>query len=340
MAFEQVSLRLGKGGQGLLYLKADALRENRPSGLAIVDIELVAVKACRGPGSPGWNGWQSVVVERDYGDAWLEKADEHRQRLESYDAMRKTTDAEREAKNHITEQAHKYANNASRRYRRSLTWLEKSPQDDKAGTTILNLRMKLAQAIAMSHARFGDDAEQVISAESKQALAEAMVLLEAVLSQAGDGAKAAAIVYECLKVKVQVHYMAHEVKEGRATLERLQQLAKDRVSEDLELKDWDARLNRMNKAEALIEGAGELETAQADLKAAIESVDKDALLAALGKLEELICGGSVNFKDVTKLKVGKDIGNSMKLGLPEVAAVGRKCVGGIQALAQKNDLGV
>ena len=32
-------------------------------------------------------------METEYGDAWVDKVDENRQRLETYDAMRKTTES-------------------------------------------------------------------------------------------------------------------------------------------------------------------------------------------------------------------------------------------------------
>ena len=60
---------------------------------------------------------QIIVIEFEYGDDWKDKADENSQCLETYDAMRKTTESEREAKDQITEQANKYARNGGRRYR-------------------------------------------------------------------------------------------------------------------------------------------------------------------------------------------------------------------------------
>ena len=65
------------------------------------NIELVAVKSHKSPGSSGWNGWQSIVMETEYGDAWVDKADENSQRLETYNAMHQMMDSEREAKHHI-----------------------------------------------------------------------------------------------------------------------------------------------------------------------------------------------------------------------------------------------
>ena len=81
------------------------------------NIELVAVKLHKGPGSPGWNGWQSIVLETEYGDAWEDKAHENSQRLETYDTMHQPTESEREAKDQITEHINNYARNGGRRHR-------------------------------------------------------------------------------------------------------------------------------------------------------------------------------------------------------------------------------
>ena len=57
-------------------------------GLIIVDIELVAAKSYKSPDYSRWNGWQSIVIEFEYGDDWMDKADGNSQCLETYDAMR------------------------------------------------------------------------------------------------------------------------------------------------------------------------------------------------------------------------------------------------------------
>ena len=93
-----------------------------------VKIELFAVKSCKGPRSPGWNGWQIIVMETEYGDSWVDQTDENSQRLETYDAMRKTTESEREAKDQIAGRNIKSARNGGRRFRhkgQALTWLPK-----------------------------------------------------------------------------------------------------------------------------------------------------------------------------------------------------------------------
>ena len=57
------------------------------------------------------NGWQSIVIETEFGDAQVDKADEKSQRQETYDAMRKTTVSVREAEDQIMEQVNKYTRN-------------------------------------------------------------------------------------------------------------------------------------------------------------------------------------------------------------------------------------
>ena len=81
-----------------------------------MSIEMVAVKSCKSPVYSRWNGWQNIIIEIEYGDTGMDKADENSQYLETYDAMRKLTENEREAKDPITEQINKYARNEGRRY--------------------------------------------------------------------------------------------------------------------------------------------------------------------------------------------------------------------------------
>ena len=72
------------------------VKENLLKGLIIVDISSrVTVKHHR---------------------VWMDEADRNSQYLETYDAMRKTTESEREAKDPIMEQINKYTRNEGRRY--------------------------------------------------------------------------------------------------------------------------------------------------------------------------------------------------------------------------------
>ena len=89
-------------------------------GLIIVDIETFAMKSCKSPVYSRWNDWQSIVIETEYGYAWMDKADENSQCLETYDAMLKTTESECEAKDQIMVQINKYVRNGGRRYCRIL----------------------------------------------------------------------------------------------------------------------------------------------------------------------------------------------------------------------------
>ena len=61
------------------------------------------------------------MIETEYGDAQVDKADKNSQRLETYDAMRKTTESEREAEDQIIKQVNKYTRNGGRRYCRVFT---------------------------------------------------------------------------------------------------------------------------------------------------------------------------------------------------------------------------
>ena len=201
-----------------IHSETEDVKENRPKGLVIVDIELVAVQSCKSPDHSGWNCWQSIVTETEYGDAWVDKADENSQRLETYDAMHKTTESEREAEDQITEQVNKYARNGRRRYRRALTWLSKidPSKDPKVETEMLSVKMRLTKAISWSQAKFGDDAEKPVSDDAKKALAEATHLLESVLEQSSKSS----LTYETLKTKLQIHLLSYQVKEGREVLEK------------------------------------------------------------------------------------------------------------------------
>ena len=70
----------------------EELKRTRLETEDVKKIEPVAVKSCNGQGSSGWNGWRIIVIETECDEAWLDKADKNSQRLETYDAMRKTTE--------------------------------------------------------------------------------------------------------------------------------------------------------------------------------------------------------------------------------------------------------
>ena len=255
------------------------LKKNRPKGLVIVDIEMVAVKSCKSPDYFGWNGWQSIVIETEYGDAQVDKADENSQFLETYDAMRKTTESEREAKDQIMEQVNKYARNGGRRYCWVFTWLSQKrvdlpSTDSKAETEMLGVKMRLTKAIRWSHAKSGDDtAEKSVSDDVKMTLAEATQLLENVSEQLSKSS----LTYETLKMRKKVH----QIKERREVLEKLQELNKENEKDNTELMNIAARFNRLNVATRPQQDTRSLETSQLEFQDAVEA--KDAEAAKVGK---------------------------------------------------------
>lgn len=336
-AVELVALRVGKGGRGHVYLKSTALTGNRPQGTVVMDVELVALDSCKGPGSPGWKGWQSLAAEIDQGDRWLEEADERRKQLETFDTMRKTTDDVKDAVQHVSDQVHKYANNAVRRYRRSRSWLAADENQDstKVKLEVANVAMRLAKSQALAHQRFGDAAQQAASESEKQALEEARTLLAAVL-EAADAMGKEQLKYDGLKMSLQIAIQAEDVNTGRSVLEQLQTMRPG----DESLKSDSARLNRLATALGLKEGAGSVETIQGELRAAIEAGDKPTVMSKIEKLYDLMKNNQVKYDDVMKLKVGKDVGNAMKMGDPDLAKEGRKVVSEIQRLAQQAGLGL
>merc|ERR1711862_531314 len=141
---------------------------------------------------------------------------------------------------------------------------------------------------------------------------------------------------DCLKMTLQVLIQAENVSDAKTVLEQLQQFKPG----DDELRDDSARLHRLEQALMLKKGAGTIETLQKDLQAGNEAKDKEALMPILEKLLELMKNNEVKYDAITKLKLGKDVGNSMKLGDQDLAQAGRKIVQEIQRLAQQNALGL
>jgi len=330
-AVELIASRVGPGGKGHVYLKSEAMKNNRPAGCVVFDIELMAIEQCRGPGTPGWRGWPQIVGEREMGDQWLEEADGRRKQLETFGTMRKSTADSQDAEQHVASQVHKFARNAARRYRRVLEWVEKDDQDDrKIKLEKITLAMRLAKAQALAHQRFGEQPGEPTD-EEKAAVGEARALLKGALDSAEELGKDT-MVFECLKLSLQISIQAEDVAEAKKILERLHSLRPG----DEELKSDSARLNRMEQAMAVRKGSSTVEDLQRDLRAANEAVDKAAVSAALASILELMKTDQVKFDTITKLKIGKDVGNAMKLGDADLSGQARKVVGEIQALAQRN----
>ena len=250
--------------------ETEDVEENKTKGLIIVDMELVAVKHHR---------------------AWVDKAYENSQRLETYGAMRKTTESVREAKDQITEQANKYARDGGRRYREPSESLSKIESvESKVENEMLSVEMHLAKSICWNQAKFGADAEKHVSDDAKKTLAETTQLLEKVLEQLSKSGMIG-LTYETLKTKHQMRKNVPQVKKGRQVLEKLQELIKENGKDDTKLRNFAARFKRLDAAVQLQQGAGYLETAQLGApqrRAAVDAKDEEAAKSGLAKLYELI----------------------------------------------------
>ena len=210
-------------------------RRTSSKGLIIVDIELIAAKSYKSPDYSRWNGWQSIVIEFECGDDWMDKADENSQCLETYDTMRKTTQSERVAKDQITERINKYV-----RARRYLTWLCKIESvESKVENDMLSVKS-------------GADAEKQVNDDAKKAIAETTQLLENVVEQLSKSGMIG-LTYETLKMRNQVH----QVKE-----ELFQELSKENGKDDTELRNFAAKFNRLDAAVQPQQSTRSLETAQ------------------------------------------------------------------------------
>jgi len=335
-AVELIAMRVGPGGKGCLYLKSQALKGNRPAGCVIMDVELVAMDTCRGPGTSGWRGWQSLVGERETGDQWLEEADGRRKQLETFGTLRKSTADSADAEAHVAAQVHKFAYNADRRYRRALRWLaaDDKAEDKKMQLEECTLKMRLAKASSLNHQRFGVAAETDPPEAEKAALKEAVELLDQVL-KTSETLKNESVAYECQKMSLQVCIQAGENVEARRFLEKLMEMRPD----DEELKSDTARINRLESVLSLKKGASCVEDLQKELQAAVTALDKEAASKVLETLLGMFKDCAVTWDAVRTCKVGKDVGNAMKMGDPDLASLARKVVGEIQALAQRAGLG-
>jgi len=334
-AIETIAAKLKPGGVGHLYLKSEQVKANRPAGPVVVDVEMVDVNSGR-PGTASWKGWISLCNEQRSGDEWLERAERQREQVETFDQMRKAqSDEEKKAVENILGQMSKWALNAQRRYRRFDAWLKAAADSDtpdkkRAELERWRAKLNLAKALLVQHQRFGDDALK-LSDEAKDAYKEADVVLQCVLKSGQEELET-----EAKRGLLQLYTLTQRVPEARKVLEELLKAQPDSI----ELKDCSARLHRLETQLQLQQGGSEVEKVQQDLRAANEAKDMAAVAAALDALGEIFANDGVKYDKLRDLKVGKDVGNAMKLGDPDVAAKARQIVGGIQRLAQKQDAGL
>uniref|UniRef100_A0A7S3WBQ3 Uncharacterized protein n=1 Tax=Strombidinopsis acuminata TaxID=141414 RepID=A0A7S3WBQ3_9SPIT len=197
--------------------------------------------------------------------------------------------------------------------------------------------MRLAKASSLYHQRFGDAAEGEAPESEKKALEEARKLLTDVTA-AGEVLENENLIYECLRLTVQVCIQAEDVVEARKVLEKLLSMRPD----DEELKSDSARINRMEGQLSLKQGANTIEDKQKELQALVAKglEEKPKITELLGELHDMIKGGQVTWDAVRTLKVGKDVGNAMKLGDKDLQMAGSQVVKEIQLCAQRAGIGL
>ena len=206
--------------------QTEDVKENKLKGRILVEIEMFAMKSCKSHVYSRWNDRQSIVIETEYGYAWMDKADENSQCLETYDAMRKTTESECEAKDQIMVQINKYVRNGGRRYCRILILLF------KFGTEMLSVKMHQTEAISWNQTKSGDDAaEKFVSNDAKKATTEDTHLLENV----SELSSRSSMIYMRKKV--------HQVKE-----EPSQELSEENGKDNDELRNIAAKFYRQEAA--------------------------------------------------------------------------------------------
>merc|ERR550525_1954800 len=140
---------------------------------------------------------------------------------------------------------------------------------------------------------------------------------------------------------LQIHIQASELDEARAVVSKLEALQQD----DEELKSDKARINRMQDELTKKKGAGTVEDLRDELAALCikikeadgndVSADKEQLLGNMDVLLALMKDNKVTYDACIKCKVGKEVGNAIKLGDADLAKKGREIVSEIQALAQR-----
>ena len=121
-------------------------------------------------------------------------------------------------------------------------------------------------------------------------LAESTQLLAKVLEHLSKSGMTG-LIYETLKTKHQMQKKVPQVKEGREVLEKLQEFNKENGKDHTKLRNFAARINRLDGAVQQQQGAGYLETAQLGAiqrRAAVDAEDEEAAKSGLAKLYELI----------------------------------------------------
>ena len=174
------------------------------------------------------------------------------------------------------EQANNSVRNGGRRCREPSESLSKTDSvESKVENEMLSVKMRLAKTIRWNQVKSGADAEKQVSDDAKKAIAEATQLLESVLEQLSKSEMIGST-YETLKMRKKVH----QIEEKCEVLDKLQKLSKENGKDDTKLRNFAAKLNRLDAAVQPQQNTRSLETAQFELRIA-----KDAEAAKKGKPE-------------------------------------------------------
>ena len=122
----------------------------------------------------------------------LDKADKNSQHPETYDAMLKTTESEREAEDQITKQINKSTRNGRRRYCRVFTWLSGLESvESKVVTEMLSVKMNLTKMTRwnqVQQANKGDDLHAQCAEEVKVVMSARNAWMNSASSQEANDA--------------------------------------------------------------------------------------------------------------------------------------------------------
>ena len=140
---------------------------------------------------------------------------------------------------------------------------------------MLSVKMRLAKTTRWNQVKSGADAEKQVSDDAKKATAETTQLLENVVEQLSKSEMIGST-YETLKMRKKVH----QIEEKCEVLDKLQKLSKENGKDDTKLRNFAAKLNRLDAAVQPQQNTRSLETAQLELRTA-----KDAEAAKKGKPE-------------------------------------------------------
>ena len=107
---------------------------------------------------------------------------------------------------------------------------------------MLSVKMRLAKTIRWNQVKSGADAKKHVSDDAKKAIAETTQLFENVVEQLSKS-EIIGSTYETLKMR-----KVHQIEEKCEVLDKLQKLSKENGKDDTKLRNFAAKLNRLDAA--------------------------------------------------------------------------------------------